>query len=76
MATFNTVTPSDTVPLPVLCRKLWVGVTGNVAVIAAGDTVAVTLVGVPAAVWVDLPYPITQVMATNTTATTMVAAHI
>lgn len=68
------VTPSDTVPLPLgPCRALWVGGAGAVAVIAAGDTSAVTLSGVPAGT--VLPIKCKTVMSTNTTATLIVALY-
>lgn len=63
------VTPSDATIVG--CRGLWVGVAGNVAVIAVGDTVAVTLVGVSAGQL--LPIACSKVMSTNTTATSIVA---
>lgn len=67
------VTPSDTAELELgPCRALWVGVSGDVAVIAVGDTSAVTLVGVPAGV---LPVMAKRVMATNTDATDIVALY-
>ncbi len=65
------VTPHDTNNQNISgCRALWVGVAGNVAVIAENDTEAVTLVGVPIGV---LPVKVKRLMATNTTATTFVA---
>ena len=53
------------------CRGLWIGGAGNVAVIADGDTAAVTIVGVLAGTL--LPIRVSRVMATNTTATSIVA---
>lgn len=65
------VTPGDGTVLAKVTRGLWVGVGGNVAVLCADDTVAVTLANVPSGTL--LPLRVTKVMATNTTATTIVA---
>ncbi len=73
MANFTAVTPSDTVALPAPVAWLYIGVTGDVAVIAQGDSVAVTFKSVPAG-WVRFPSRVGQVMATGTTATNIVAA--
>lgn len=64
------VVPSDTVDLASPCRAIWVGVAGDVAVILAGDTAAVTLKAAPVGM---LEVCATRVMATNTAATNMVA---
>jgi hypothetical protein len=64
------VTKSDATILPAT-RGLWVGGAGNVAVVFAGDTAAVTLEGVAAGTL--LPIQVTKVMSTNTSATLMVA---
>jgi hypothetical protein len=65
------VTPHDTNDQAISgCRGLWIGVAGNVAIIAKDDTAAVTLTGVPIGL---LPVQAKRVMATNTTATTIVA---
>jgi hypothetical protein len=65
------VTPHDTNNQNLSgCRALWIGVAGNVAIIAEDDTAAVTLVGVSIGL---LPVKAKRVMATNTTATTIVA---
>jgi len=67
------VTASDTVDLPMApCRALWIGVAGNVALIANGDTDAVTLVSVSAGL---LPVRAKRVLATGTTATSIVALY-
>jgi len=63
------VTPSDATVLN--CRALWVGGAGNVAITASRDSAAVTLSGVPAGT--VLPISASKVMATNTTATLIVA---
>ena len=65
------VTPSDSVDLPNVSRALWVGGAGNVAVMLADDTSAVTFVSVAAGTL--LPLRVKRVMATNTTATSLVA---
>ena len=69
------VTPSDTVPLsPSPSRWLYVGGAGNLAVKLEGDTAnAVTLTAVP--VGALLPLSAVYVMATNTTATLIVALY-
>ncbi len=65
------ITPNDSTDLTASnIRGLWVGGAGNVAVIASGDSSAVTLVGVPAGT--VLPIAVIKVMATNTTATSIV----
>jgi hypothetical protein len=70
----DAVTPSDTIDLPGgTCRAIWAGVAGNVAIIAADDSAAVTLKGVPAGQWT--PVQAKRVMSTNTTATDIVAGY-
>jgi hypothetical protein len=64
------VTKSDSTVLRGV-RALWVGGAGDVAVVAADDTDAVTLVGVPAGT--VLLVQAKKVMSTNTTATSIVA---
>lgn len=64
------ITPSDATIYDPPLRKLWVGVTGHLAVRLSGMSTAVTLSNVPVGMIDDLR--IAQVMATNTTATTMV----
>lgn len=66
------VTPHDTNDI-FPARGLYVGVGGNVAVIAGGDTAAVTLVGVNAGT--ILPIRVRRVLATGTTATSIVALY-
>lgn len=69
------VTPHDTNELAAVggrtCRALYVGATGNVAVILRGDSAAVTFVGVPAGTL--LPVNAKVVRSTATTATSIVA---
>ena len=68
------LTPSDTAELPLgVCRALWVGGAGNVAVKAIDDTAAVTISGVAAGT--VLPVACRYVMSTNTTATLIVALY-
>lgn len=66
------VTKSDATILPTT-RALWVGGAGDVAVILANDTAAVTIVGVAAGTL--LPVQVTKVMDTNTTATSILALY-
>jgi hypothetical protein len=66
------VTKSDSTV--VNCQMLYVGGTGDVAILADGDTAAVTLSSVPAGT--ILPIACNKVMSTNTTATNMVAIFI
>jgi hypothetical protein len=66
------VTKSDTTILPVT-RAIYVGTTGDVAVIFAGDTVAVTMVA--PALGVEHAWQVTKVMSTNTTAGSIVALY-
>jgi hypothetical protein len=65
------VTPSDSAELSFLTRALYVGVGGNVSVKLRDDSSAVVFVGV--AEGTILPLQVKQVMATNTTATNIVA---
>lgn len=66
------VTKSDsTVMQPT--RALWVGGTGDVAVVMAGNETTVTFTGVPAGS--ILPVQATKVMSTNTTATSIIALY-
>lgn len=53
--------------------QVYVGTTGNVAVIAALDSSAITFVGVPAGA--TLPILVKRVMSTNTTASNMVGIY-
>jgi hypothetical protein len=60
---------------------VWCGVTGDLNVISGSQpalpspaTQAVVIKGVPANTWVRFPVPITQILATNTTATNIVVA--
>jgi hypothetical protein len=65
------VTPSDENELAYLTRGLYVGVGGNVALKLRDDSAAVVFVGV--AEGTILPLQVKQVMATDTTATNIIA---
>lgn len=65
------VTPSDSEA--VTYRSLWVGGVGNVAVMFAGDSVAVTITAVAAGTL--LPFAVRRVMSTNTTATLIIGVE-
>lgn len=65
------VTPSDSTPLTVGCRSLYVGGAGNVAVRFPGQASAVTFVNVLAGT--TLPVQAAYVYSTGTTATNIVA---
>lgn len=65
------VAPSDTIPLAIAARALYVGVTGNVAVIPIGQVTPITFVGVQAGT--ILPIAARIVMNSGTTATNIVA---
>ena len=64
------VTPSDSTVLD--CRALYIGTTGNVAIMPLGSTTAVTFNAVPVG-W--FPVACSKVMSTNTTASTIVALY-
>lgn len=64
------ITPSDVTIIPA-CRGLFVGGAGNIAVVMAGGT-SVTFTGVVAGI---LPIQVSQVKATGTTATNIVALY-
>lgn len=65
------VTKSDSTVLETT-RALWIGTTGDVAVVFVDGGAAVTIVGVPAGL---LPVQVTKVMSTNTTAGSIVALY-
>lgn len=68
------VSPHATDDLPGgVCKALWVGGEGNVAIVAENDTGAVTIVGVPAGT--ALPIRAKAVRASGTTATDIVALY-
>ena len=64
------VTPSDSTILPTT-RALYIGTTGNVAVVMADDENTITFSSVPAGF--ILPVQVIKVMSTNTTASNIVA---
>jgi hypothetical protein len=65
------ITPDDSNDLANICRALYVGSGGNVAVIAAGDSVAVTIPSVPSGA--ILPIRVKRLMLSNTTAGSFIA---
>lgn len=66
------VTKSDSTDTTATATKgIWVGGAGDLAVKGAGDSVAVTLVAVPAGTYIPGAYQ--RIMATNTTATNIVS---
>lgn len=65
------VTPADGTDLDPIPRALWVGSAGNIAIIAADDSSAVTLVAVAAGTQLNIRAK--RVMSTNTTAGSIVA---
>ena len=65
------ITPSDSTDLSSLdIRALWIGVGGDVAVVAANDADAVTLAGATAGTTITVK--VKKVMATDTTALSIV----
>lgn len=56
------------------CQALYVGTGGDVAILADGDTAAVTLSSVPSGT--ILPIACSKVMSTSTTASNMVALYV
>lgn len=65
------ITPSDSTVLS-YPRAIYVGVSGDVAVVMKGKAGAITFKSVPVGI---LPIRPIQVMATNTTATDMIALY-
>jgi len=72
---YAAVTPSDTVDLPKgRCRAIYVGTSGDIAIQHVdGDNTPVTFKGVGSGTM--LPLSATRVLATNTTATDVVAVY-
>lgn len=68
-----TITPSDSAGLSVVTRAIYIGGSGNISLILAYDSAPVTLNGVVAGS--ILPLRVKRVMATNTTATNLVAIY-
>lgn len=68
------VTPTDNTPLAFgPCRALYIGTAGNVAVLLDNDTTPVTFTGCYGGQ--ILPVMVTYVMATGTTATSIIALY-
>lgn len=70
---FAAITPHDTTELATIPKGIYVGGAGNVVVIGADDSTAVTFTGVPAGS--VLPVRPRIVKSTNTTATNLVALY-
>jgi hypothetical protein len=64
------ITPNDSVDLAAFIRGIYVGGTGDVALICEDNTAAVTFVGVPTGT--ILPVRAKRVLSTGTTATNLV----
>lgn len=67
----SAVTTSDATVFAQPTRALWIGAAGNIVVDMADGGSAVTFVGVQGGTL--LPFQVTRVYATNTTATSIVA---
>ena len=68
------ITPaSGNVVLTRISRGLYVGVTGNVSVVFAGDNATTLLVGLAAGVW--HPMQVQEVKQSGTTATSVVVGY-
>lgn len=65
------VTPDDNTDLSEVARALYVGVTGNLSLILADDSVAITFVAATAGS--ILPFAVRRVRSTGTTAASIVA---
>ena len=68
------ITPNDTTVFSPPLSALWVGGAGNIAVLAANDTVAVTISTVAAGTLLRF-VAVQKVMATNTTATLIYGSY-
>jgi hypothetical protein len=66
------VTPSDTVPLATVSKRLWVGGAGNVRLVTVRGA-PLTYASVPAGTYLDVRA--LQIMATGTTATNIIAEY-
>ena len=66
----TSLVPSDAADIAFVSKAIYVGIGGNLAVIAEDDTVAVTLANVQSGT--ILPIRVRRVMATNTTASSIV----
>ncbi len=72
-ATALAVTPSDSTTFDNIPRGLYIGGAGNVAVRMDDNGATLTFIGVP--VGAILPLRVDRVMATNTTATNIIALY-
>lgn len=63
------ITPSDSTALARKARRIWVGATGNIAVITADGT-TITYTNIPVGYW-NCPL-VSQVKSTGTTATGLI----
>jgi hypothetical protein len=68
-----TVTPSDSTDLAFVTKWLWVGTTGNVSVLMAGDDAVVTFNSVPAGTKLEIQCY--RVRSTGTSASNIVACY-
>jgi hypothetical protein len=75
MAVYSPITPSDTVAFSPPVSAIWVGQAGDLAVLGETDAVAVTLRNVPVGL-LRLPYEVSRVMSTNTTAGLLVGCAV
>ena len=67
------ITKNDSSDLAFVTRGIYVGVTGDLAVILDADSSAVTFVGLAAGI--IHPLAVKRVMSTNTTATSIVGVY-
>lgn len=70
---FGVITPNDNTDLPYITRGVYVGVTGDVSVVAAGNGATVVFAGVAGGT--ILPIQVTRIRATGTTSTSVVALY-
>ncbi len=70
-ASFSPVTPSDTTLIN--CRAIYIGGAGNIALSIDGSTTAVTITAPPVGTILPISLDRGRIMATNTTATLIVA---
>jgi hypothetical protein len=68
---WRVITPSDTVNMAAGCRGIYVGGAGNVTLIGEDNVTPITFTAVPVGTF--MPCGARRVMATNTTATLLVA---
>lgn len=64
------VTPTDTTPLPMYTRKVWVGGAGAINCIFVGDTANTLISGITAGTL--LPFRLKVIHSTGTTATLII----